>query len=148
MSYITAVSIENVQYAKTYKCEHCNNIKTDIPWVNYDIDNKCICSYLCYKNKNKIDTNLWSKVNNKDDFNYLCPILPKKKEEFVFLTEKELMNFKDNELNEYFINMNEYYFKNPERASLQMTIMEEGYDTSESDYDNSDTDSDDYYSDF
>ena len=92
------------------------------------------------------DKDLWSKVVNKDDFIDLRPILPSKSTEFVFLTEKELLNYDDNSLNKYYNDLNKYYMKNPERASMQMEIMAECEcsDTSESEYSASD---EEYWSD-
>ena len=146
MSYLSAFVVKKVENCKTYECHTCNNIKFGFPWVNYDIDNKYICSYLCYKSANNEDQYLWSKVNNKEDFDDVRPVLPKKEKPFVFLTEKELGNFKDDELSAYNVNMNEYYFKDPDRAIMQMNIMAEmdPYDISDED---SSSESDEYYSD-
>ena len=60
-----------------------------------------------------------------------------KKKEFVFLTTRELLELKENELVEYYNNMNEYYLINPERAELQQNIINESVysDESESEYD-------------
>tara|TARA_B110000881_G_C18295818_1_gene374481 strand:- start:370 stop:660 length:291 start_codon:yes stop_codon:yes gene_type:complete len=95
---------------------------------------------------NMDDKDLWSKVINKEDFIYLRPILPNKRNEFVFLTNKELLNYDDSKLTEYYNDLNNYYMDNPERASMQMEIMEECYgsDTSESEYSASD---EEYWSD-
>ena len=80
-----------------------------------------------------------SKVINKEDFIYLRPILPGKSTEFVFLTEKELLNYDDIKLTEYYNDLNNYYMDNPERASMQMEIMAECDMTdTESDYFTSD----------
>ena len=70
-----------------------------------------------------------------------------KKKEFVFLTEKELSKLRENELLEYYNNFNEYYWKNPERAELQLNIMEDSTysEESESEYDS--YSEEEYYSD-
>ena len=70
-----------------------------------------------------------------------------KKKEFVFLTEKELSKLRENELIEYYNELNEYYWTNPERAELQQSIIDETTysDESESEYDS--YSDEDYYSD-
>ena len=52
ISYSFAVNIDNVKYIETYECQECCRMKKGTPWVNYDNDKKCICSYLCFKSKN------------------------------------------------------------------------------------------------
>jgi len=137
ISYSSAVNIENVKYIETYECQECYKVKKDIPWVNYDEDNKCICSYLCFKSKKKEEKDLWHRVNNKCDFDDLRPIMKIKKKEFIFLTEKELLELQENELIEYYNDLNEYYWTNPERAKLQQSIIDESTfsDESDSEYD-------------
>ena len=137
ISYSSAVNIENVKYIETYECRECYKVKKDIPWVNYDNDKKCICSYLCFKSKKKEEKDLWHRVNNKYDFNDIRPIMKIKTKEFVFLTEKELLELQENELIEYYNDLNEYYWKNPERAQLQQSIIDESTfsDESDSEYD-------------
>ena len=137
ISYSSAVNTENVKYIETYECQECSKVKKGIPWVNYDEDNKCICSYLCFKSKKKEEKDLWHRVNNKYDFNDIRPIMKIKTKEFVFLTEKELLELQENELIEYYNDLNEYYWKNPERAQLQQSIIDESTfsDESDSEYD-------------
>ena len=53
ISYSFAVNIDNVKYIETYECQECCKMKKGTPWVNYDNDIKCICSYLCFKSKKK-----------------------------------------------------------------------------------------------
>jgi hypothetical protein len=144
-SFKDAIEKKNVDYNSGYVCECCNHTKYGKPWVVFDTE-KNICSYLCYKSMNMDDKDLWSKVINKEDFIYLRPILPNKRNEFVFLTNKELLNYDDSKLTEYYNDLNNYYMDNPERASMQMEIMEEcdGSDTSESEYSASD---EEYWSD-
>ena len=154
-SFKDAIEKKNVDYNSGYVCECCNHTKYGKPWVVYNPQvvynsvfdtEKNICSYLCYKSMNMDDKDLWSKVINKEDFIYLRPILPNKRNEFVFLTNKELLNYDDSKLTEYYNDLNNYYMDNPERASMQMEIMEECYgsDTSESEYSASD---EEYWSD-
>ena len=148
-SFKDAIEKKNVDYNSEYVCECCNHKKYGKPWVIYNpgvIYNpvlfdteKNICSYLCYKSINVDDKDLWSKVENKEDFIDLRPILPNKQMEFVFLTEKELLNYDDIRLTEYYNDLNNYYINNPERASMQMEIMAECDMTdTESDYFTSD----------
>ena len=147
ISYSNAVNTENIKYIESYECQECSKVKKGTPWVNYDEDNKCICSYLCFKDKKNVDKDLWQRVNNKCDFEDLRPIMKIKKKEFVFLTEKELSKLRENELIEYYNELNEYYWTNPERAELQQSIIDETTysDESESEYDS--YSDEDYYSD-
>ena len=137
ISYSSVVNTENVKYIESYECQECSKVKKGIPWVNYDNDQKCICSYLCFKSKKKEEKNLWHRVNNKCDFNDVRPIMKIKKKELVFLTEKVLLELLDNELIEYYNELNEYYWTNPERAQLQQSIIDESTfsDESDSEYD-------------
>ena len=66
---------------------------------------------------------------------------------FIFLTQKELSNLSENELIEYYNNFNEYYWKNPERAELQQSIMDETLYSDESDSEYDSYSDEDYYSD-
>ena len=159
-SFKDAIEKKNVDYNSGYVCECCKNTKYGNPWVIFrpsvvfkpSVYKLCeenhtdnICSYLCYKSMNVEDKDLWSKVVNKDDFIDLRPILPNKRCEFIFLTEKELLHFDDNRLIEYYNDLNNYYMENPERASMQMEIMENCDITdSESEYSASD---EEYWSD-
>ena len=62
-------------------------------------------------------------------------------------TERELLELQENELIEYYNDLNEYYWTNPERAQLQQSIIDESTfsDESESEYDS--YSDEDYYSD-
>ena len=71
MSFVSAVRVENKEYNESYMCKECNTTKYNKPWVNYDSDNKCICSYLCYNSHKDNEKNLWERVNNKGDFETL-----------------------------------------------------------------------------
>tara|TARA_B100001175_G_C18973963_1_gene386592 strand:- start:39 stop:479 length:441 start_codon:yes stop_codon:yes gene_type:complete len=133
-SYIDAIEVKK-EHIDNYVCEQCNVTKYNVPWLNYDTDEKCICSYLCYKQKSKQE-NIWNKINNKEDFDLPRPVIKEKKKEFVFLSNDELMKLSDSQLNEYYNEMESYYFENPERANMLMNIMDEtdNYDMSESEY--------------
>jgi len=149
LTFKDAIEKKNVDYNKGYVCNICNMTKYEKPFVNYIVnindENKNICGYGCCKKMYKIDLNFWSKVVNKEDFNLkLVPILPKSKKEFVFLTKRELLELDDKRLMEYYRDLNEYYYSNPERASMQMEIMEE-YDITDSESDYSITDSEEDY---
>ena len=73
---------------------------------------------------NTNDKNLWSKVINKNDFFDLRPILSNKKNDFMILTNEELSELDDNSIKKYYKKLNIYYYMNPERARLQLKIME------------------------
>ena len=82
--YINAIEVTKKEHVERYVCVQCNDTKYGTSWVNYDTDNKCICSYLCYKEKGK-NENIWNKINNKKDFNLPRPtILEKKKKNLYF----------------------------------------------------------------
>lgn len=149
-----AIQKKNVDYNKGYVCNICNMTKYEKPFVIYtendgdkNIENKNICGYGCCKKMYEIDNEFWSKIVNKIDFNLkLVPILPKQKKEFEFLTKRELLELDDKRLMKYYHDLNEYYYSNPERASMQMEIMEENDITdSESDYTITDSE-EDYWS--
>ena len=143
-SYINAIEVTKKEHIDNYVCEQCNTTKYSLPWVNYDTDEKCICSYLCYKQKSKKE-NIWNKINNKEDFDLLRPVVKEKKKEFVFLSNDELIKLSESQLNEYYNEMESYYFENPERATMLMDIIEESetYNTSDGEY----TSEEDYYTD-
>jgi hypothetical protein len=148
-SFKDAIEKKNVDYNSGYICECCNMTKYGKPWIIYDdklSNDKNICSYLCCKKMSENDKNLWSKVTNKQDFIDLRPILPKKKEEFMILTKDELLNLDDKKLFEYYKDLNEYYYKNPERANMQIEIIEEYGTDDESEYSMSDSENE-YWSD-
>ena len=125
ISFKDAIKKKNIDYNSGYKCECCNMISHGKPWVIYkDVVKKNICSYLCYGKMNTNDKNLWSKVINKNDFFDLRPILSNKKNDFMILTNEELSELDDNSIKKYYKKLNIYYYMNPERARLQLKIME------------------------
>jgi len=120
-----AIKKKNIDYNTGYRCECCNMRGHGKPWAIYkDVIKKNICSYLCYGKMNMTDKNLWSKVINKNDFFDLRPILPDKKNDFMILTNEELMKLDDKSLKKYYERLNVYYYMNPERAKMQLKIME------------------------
>ena len=145
ISYSFAVNIDNVKYIETYECQECCRMKKGTPWVNYDNDKKCICSYLCFKSKKKEEKDLWHRVNNKCDFDDVRPVIKIKEKEFVFLTTRKLLELKENELVEYYNNMNEYYWMNPERAELQQSIMDDSTFSEESESEYGSCSEEEYY---
>ena len=88
---------------------------------------------------------MWHRVNNKCDFDDVRPIMRIKKKEFVFLTEKELLELQENELIEYYNELNEYYWTNPERAQLQQSIIDESTSSNESDSEYDSYSDEEYY---
>ena len=147
-----AIEKKNVDYNKGYICNMCNMTKYNKPFVNYIVNgndkndnDKNICGYGCCKKMYEIDKEFWLKVINKEDFNLkLVPILPKSKKDFVFLTKRELLELDEKRLMDYYQDLNEYYYSNPERASMQMEIMEE-YDITDSESDLSVSDNEEDY---
>lgn len=146
-----AIQKKNVDYNKGYVCNMCNMTKYSKPFVIYkendndNNENDNICGYSCCKKMYEIDNDFWSKITNKIDFNLkLVPILPKSKKEFEFLTKRELLELDEKRLMDYYHDLNEYYYSNPERVSMQMEIMEE-YDITDSESDYTITDSEEDY---
>jgi|TARA_Y100000389_G_scaffold175838_1_gene186909 hypothetical protein len=144
-----AIQKKNVDYNNGYVCNMCNMTKYSKPFVIYkendNNENDNICGYSCCKKMYEIDKEFWSKIINKIDFDLkLVPIIPKHKKTFEFLTKKELLELDEKRLIEYYYDLNDYYNNNPERASMQMEIMEE-YDITDSESDLSVTDSDSEY---
>jgi hypothetical protein len=130
ISFKDIIKKKNIEYKNGYKCECCNTRNNGKPWVIYKLSeyqnniDKNICSYLCYKKMNIKDTNLWSKVINKCDFFDLRPVSLNNCDDFTMLTNDELLELDDNSVKKYYEKLNTYYYMNPERASIQLKIME------------------------
>lgn len=86
------------------------------PWMTLNIDRwdnlkgpVTFSSYLEYKrNLDKIPKKHMNLVENKEDFNYIAPIVNQTKEDsFVFLTETEINELSNEEYNNYKINYEE-----------------------------------------
>ena len=126
ISFKDIIKKKNIEYKNGYKCECCNHRNNGKPWVIYKLSEhqKNICSYLCYKKMNIKDKNLWSKVVNKCDFFDLRPVSSNNCDDFTMLTNDELSELDDNSVKKYYEKLNTYYYMNPERASIQLKIME------------------------
>ena len=68
------------------------------------------CSTNCYcKDKETfLPNNAWNHLKNKQDFNEPCPVLPKKKKEFVYLSFMEIRNLSDDEREKYYEQLEDY----------------------------------------
>ena len=134
IKYSNILSLKKNNEDKLYKCNICQLCKRGEIWMKYHIninqttDNKetiNICSYLCSKSyfKNKIFK--LDRVINREDFNYLRPILNKKKYNFKILSLNEIEKLSDNEYNKYIKDLDNYFILNPERAKIQLDIQNE-----------------------
>jgi len=81
-----------------------------------------LCSYLCYrKGRDKYPKNLWSLVQNKEDFQGIRPTqtlqLPEKS--FQFLRHDDLLQLSDAEVDHYYDNLRDQVALNPQISVVQ-----------------------------
>ena len=113
-----------------YKCRCCQRLMVGNPWMSYNSNGrvKYLCRYLCYKKEREQDNTIWDNLINKEDYEFITPIRNKKESEFVFLNDNDLNRLTESEYIQYNKNMEEYYWKNPERARIrEQEIINENY---------------------
>ena len=99
-------------------------------WMSYNSNNRVryLCRYLCYKKERERDDTIWDNLINKEDYEFITPIRNTKKKEFVFLNDNELNKLTESQYIQYNTNLEEYYWKNPERARIrEQEIINENY---------------------
>jgi hypothetical protein len=102
---------------------------------------------LAIKTSNKLGLKVFFSVLDIESYKSIIDFgLTRVKLPSTISRNKELLNYDDSKLTEYYNDLNNYYMDNPERASMQMEIMAECEysDTSESEYSASD---EEYWSD-
>tara|TARA_Y100000389_G_C17294546_1_gene429770 strand:- start:260 stop:682 length:423 start_codon:yes stop_codon:yes gene_type:complete len=104
------------------------------------------CSYLCSnKLQSTLPLNYSHLVLNREDFSYLRPIVPKKKQ-FSYLTAGEIMDLSDEDREEYYNQRDDQIELDTIRSTIRMEIENEEYNTMliENDYENENPLEDDY----
>lgn len=132
----------------SYICYQCKEKKTGKPWIIYeDNPNICMCGYLCNVRSGIVSTH-YGKVLNREDFDYLCPILPKKNEREIFIPKSEFEQslMTDDEYHKYKDEYSEYFAYRPEEHQVYLENKENDSHSKciEDEYNISDNDSDDY----
>lgn len=118
------------QVGDKYKCQCCKRQLFGIPWMSYHKHTNTLhlCRYLCYKQERERDDTIWENLLNKSDYEFITPIRKTKISEFIFLNDTELNRLTESEYIQYNYNLEEYYWKNPERAKIrEREINEENY---------------------
>lgn len=106
---------------QNYTCYQCQEKKEGKPWVIYeDKPNVCLCGFLCNHKSQKVMTH-YNKVLNKEDFDYLRPIIPTNNEyNFVPKSEFEQSLMTDEEFSKYQEEYNEYFAYRPEEHQVYL----------------------------
>lgn len=119
----------------SYTCIGTGKVVEGKPWITINMDRwdgisgpVTFSSYIAYNNSlEKIPKQHIHLVENKEDFNYLLPIVTKqsKSESFNFLTETEINKLTNEEYRTYKEKLQEYYLLNPNRTEIEVTAMED-----------------------
>ena len=138
-------------------CFICNSSKQ--PWLllsnnfHTDEEGKPIgntihtCSYLCSKKiREHLPPNYGNLILNKEDFDYLCPIVSKKEQEFQFLTLEEIMKLSEDKREEYYLRKEENISNDSTKQEIYDEIEREDWNTYqiETEFDSDEDQSDDY----
>ena len=109
----------------SYTCFHCKEKKTGKPWVIYeDNPNICMCGYLCSVRSKVVETH-YNRVLNREDFDYLRPIIPQKeKSKFIPKSDFEQSLMTDEEYEKYQDDYNEYFAYRPEEHEVYLETKE------------------------
>lgn len=132
----------------SYICYQCKEKKTGKPWIIYeDNPNICLCGYLCNVRSNVVSTH-YEKVLNREDFDYLCPILPKNKEKKRFIPKSEFEQslMTDDEYHKYRDEYSEYFAYRPDEHEVHIENVknDEYMKDVEDEYNHYESGSDDY----
>jgi len=129
MSFATILTSTKKEGNK-YSCKCCKRQFVGIPWMSYYNKDRVryLCRYLCYKKERERDNTIWDNLINKEDYEFITPLRNKKESEFVFLNDIDLSRLTESEYIQYNKNLEEYYWKNPERARIrEQEIINENY---------------------
>ncbi len=129
MSFASIAKSTKKEYNK-YNCKCCKRQMLGTPWMSYNNNNKVLnlCRYLCYKKERQYNDSIWANLINKEDYEFITPICNTKKKEFVFLNDNELNKLTESQYIQYNTNLEEYFWKNPERARIrEQEIINENY---------------------
>lgn len=106
---------------QNYTCFQCLEKKEGKPWIIYeDNPNICMCGYNCNKKSEKVHNN-YNKILNREDFDYLRPIIPKNNvKQFIPKSEFEQSLMTNEEFNKYSEDYNEYFAYRPEEHQVYL----------------------------
>lgn len=108
------------------ECYQCKKEVTAKPWITYTLEPKVhLCSYHCNYIA-ALSKEHYNKIENKEDFEDLRPILPKKKDKVGFFRKSsfELSLMSDEEYRKYQGAYNEYYSFRPEEHIVHQEIQD------------------------
>ena len=141
------------------QCLHCQKSIQGKPWnhltnmLDYDEEgnekytDKYICGYICYRRlreNNKLPSNLWDHIVNKEDYKGLISPVITKNKEFQYLTHREIQNLDEEEREKYYSEREEQIVLNPEYLEVQKELEIEDIRTEEIEGYNILSDNDDY----
>ena len=132
---------------QNYTCYQCLEKKEGKPWIIYeDSPNICMCGYLCNKRSGIVETH-YNKVLNREDFDYLRPIIPQKKEtQFIPKSRFEQSIMTDDEYQKYQDDYSEYFAFRPDEHQVHIENVKNDEYTKEveDEYNHYESGSDDY----
>jgi len=127
LSFKSAIDKKVSDTSMLYNCNTCKKQKNNKIWaIYYNESKKCdvnVCSYLCYNIEEKENNNVWKNLKNKEDFNFLYPIITPKKEKFVIKSEQEIYEMNKLDRTKYYNNLDHFYDNDPIRAVLLYNIQ-------------------------
>ncbi len=141
------------------QCLHCQKSIQGKPWnhltnmLDWDEEgnekytDKYICGYICYRRlreNNKLPSNLWDHIVNKEDYKGLISPVITKNHEFQYLTHREIQNLDEDEREKYYDERDEQIVLNPEYLEIQKELEIEDMRTEEIEEYNISSDNDDY----
>jgi len=108
---------------------------------------KYICGYICYRRlreNNKLPSNLWEHIVNKEDYKGLISPVITRNNEFQYLTHSEVKNMDVDEREKYYDEMEEQIVLNPEYLEIREELEREDMRTEEIEDYSISSDNDDY----
>ena len=141
------------------QCFHCEKTIHGKPWNhltnildkneegNEIFTDKYICDYLCYcrlRENNKLPSNLWQHIVNKEDYKGLISPVITQNKEFQYLTHREIQNLDEDEREKYYNERDEQIVFNPEYLEIQKELEIEDMRTEEIEEYSMSSDNDDY----
>ena len=95
----------------SYTCHCCNKVTEGNAWMKIRTPGgpHHLCSYLCYtQSESRYPRNLSQYVINKEDFNYLFPVISEKSPKpFRLLKYEDFLQMTDSEINDYYDRLEE-----------------------------------------
>ena len=141
------------------QCLHCQKSIIGKPWNHLtnilDVDeegkekytDKYICGYICYRRlreNNKLPSNLWDHIVNKEDYKGLISPVITQNKEFQYLTHREIQNLDEDERENYYNERDEQIVLNPEYLEIQKELEMEDIRTEAIEEYSISSDNDDY----